>query len=1671
MSVSYRVGFRIVICGVFVVAMGIDTSLGQSYTDFEGFTLGSSVDGQGGWRSTNPLRDEEIVSLSGNEVWRVSNAFANGSFGDQPIAPGSDQYAGETGGIHEYDSAVANTNRFYASFDFWSVTGAAQPGLDITISPDDGAGRRQSFISLEDDGSGLNIDFYDTHDNDNGANANEGFVQTYVATGLSYATRHHVVFDITFVDGNVESSGVYNGNDIVNIYVDGALVHTGTTWESYWQTTTEGQTPPSVRAVDTLLFRVSTPQGATAGAGYYFDNVYISNAPPPVLNLTSGGGYETIQAAIDAATSGDTISVSAGTYVEDVTIPVQVTLIGVDGPENTTVSGPANGGFATFDINASGTIIDGFTITREGNSLATWNDPLNSAGISIQGAGNVEVRNCILTGNRSAIDINASSGNSIHHNRLDFNHTGMILRNGCPGNIVENNEVTNNRTVGILWLPTGLVADATGCRFQDNKIEGNWYAEIENRSTDGGLKDFSANWLGTTAPTVSAALGGEPPYSTHVPVEFGGTAVAPTPGSQPTIKDATALYDYSPWLDSNADTDGGSLGFSGDFSVLNVDDDSPQSGATSRIQEGIDLVSGSTVNVLPGTYPGNLSLVDDVTLQSTGGAGSTTIEGAGGCAVTINGDSVTIDGFTITNPTGTNAICSDDHSIIAIRNNVVTNIGGPTVGGNHHAIIIESSAAAVDDVTIEDNNINSVFGSEVLAAKGSCSGIVVGFSPGNEDITNLIIQNNTISNINAFTADFGDGGRGAYGIQLNHSVSGSGVTDGAQILNNTISDLEGLWAHGIGLEGKTPNALLQGNDISDLTDHKMPSDAVGVMIEDNPTASSVEIHYNSFTNMAVGINNTESSTIVNAENNYWGSDSGPNDPSDDAGETSEVDFMTCTMSPENEFNADGAGSGIYDNSSGAVDYCPWLMGQGTLSLEVAGACPDDANAASGYQVEVQLWMRDLLDPATGYQAFMTYDTGLLTYRGDLSSYSGSPYPAHIGGIAFAESSPGVISLNGFEDPMAPIGGTTVDSLLATLVFDVDVDCSSTSFAFDTSPASELSFEGVPLATGNVPTSTVTLDDTPPVITTGMIAACYPSAAAAEADAVSITSFSDNCGGAVSTDFVVAGTCSATITVTATDDCGNESMHVYNTRIDGDAPTATAGTIDPCYATVMDAETAAIADAMITASDNCTASLDFAASTLGDCSATITVTITDECDNFIDLIYVTSIDNTPPSVPTPGTLPNAWYPTVAAAEAAAEADAMSFATDNCPGGLSYSSTTVGDCSATVTVTVSDFCNNSTDVMYATRIDNTPPSFDPCPSIGPVPADAGVCTAEVTLSASAMDNCDGAIPPAEIEFTIDDNGTPGFDAGDSVVVGSGSTFDFEVGVTNVRASATDDCMNTGTCDFTVTVSDVNLVNVVVVLDAVAFDGVRNIRFTAKGPLGCATPVCEPITFASTMGGIPSTGIAQIAVPCGDWDSICAKDEQHTLIASTALVLNGVEFDAPLDLVLYSGDTDNDSDVDINDVTLFIAQFGMSYGGLNPCPYNNVRDSDFSLNGVVGGEDFSILQPNWLLFSSCGCPSPFADDTDVDVRPIKPNRIALDSIRTRLNVRDLAPDVSAHADLDRDGEITFKDIRIFENTHGFTHELSESLRQVDKMKSGNLPNSLERRAIEATELRPRR
>ncbi len=289
----------VVVCAALILALG-GAALGAMDT-FDSFTTGVSINGQSGWtvedqwgydfvEGGKPYNlDEQIVDDgTGNKVWRISSAYAYSEYSSQPFSPTTARVAGENGSslwndrgpdhTNPYNpphfGANAATDRFHAAFDFRSATGAAQPGLAITLSPSAKQSTvRMSYLRISDNGSsGFDLLFYDT------SNGDQNWNPTTVATGLSYSGWHSIVMDIEFVDGVDTGGGQVNGNDVVRVYVDGILGHTGTTWESYYYAEGEGVTEPRLQAVDSLLFRVAgTASPATLGNGFYFDNVQVCN--------------------------------------------------------------------------------------------------------------------------------------------------------------------------------------------------------------------------------------------------------------------------------------------------------------------------------------------------------------------------------------------------------------------------------------------------------------------------------------------------------------------------------------------------------------------------------------------------------------------------------------------------------------------------------------------------------------------------------------------------------------------------------------------------------------------------------------------------------------------------------------------------------------------------------------------------------------------------------------------------------------------------------------------------------------------------------------------------------------------------------------------------------------------------------------------------------------------------------------------------------------------------------------------------------------------------------------------------------------------------------------------------------------------------------------------------
>jgi HYR domain len=328
----------------------------------------------------------------------------------------------------------------------------------------------------------------------------------------------------------------------------------------------------------------------------------------------------------------------------------------------------------------------------------------------------------------------------------------------------------------------------------------------------------------------------------------------------------------------------------------------------------------------------------------------------------------------------------------------------------------------------------------------------------------------------------------------------------------------------------------------------------------------------------------------------------------------------------------------------------------------------------------------------------------------------------------------------------------------------------------------------------------------------------------------------------------------------------------------------------------------------------------------------------------------------------------------------------------------------------------------------KLDSTPPVVT-CGGDIEQSADAGdlTCHAEVIwLAPTAMDDCDGDVS-GSLSYDIDLYSDMAVDATQTT-----TTYSFPVGVHTVTATAMDGCGNADSCSFTVTVNDVYDIWVDIQLIGNPNPVTRCIHFVVDD----CTSVDVPISFIDhdndTNTPVQATA-AIVQVPCGTaWSMLCAKDEQHTKWASTYLFDSGAHYTLTAMLVLDGGDTDNDGDCDINDVTWYLAQVG-SLANAGGCPWDGVtRDADFNNSGSVDNlADYTFLSRNWLTTSSCVCTLSLRRPT-ITVQPQQVER----------STAGLPAEVARRADLNRDGRINFEDVMLFEAEHGLPATLSTKM-----------------------------
>jgi parallel beta-helix repeat protein len=218
-------------------------------------------------------------------------------------------------------------------------------------------------------------------------------------------------------------------------------------------------------------------------------NIEKVRAEPKTIRVPTD--YPTIQAAIDAASSGDTVFVYNGTYCENLAINKAVSLIGED-KDITIIDGSKSGGNMVIRIGADSVRVSGFTIQNgshsnimmvSNNNTITGNRISNNTwmgGIYVQYGANNTIQNNIFSNNGNAINLywGTSVNNNVANNSIMNNNVGITVWYSNDNVIVENTLSNNNVGMEFSW---GSVNNA----INSNLIVNNGYG-IHFSAASGG---------------------------------------------------------------------------------------------------------------------------------------------------------------------------------------------------------------------------------------------------------------------------------------------------------------------------------------------------------------------------------------------------------------------------------------------------------------------------------------------------------------------------------------------------------------------------------------------------------------------------------------------------------------------------------------------------------------------------------------------------------------------------------------------------------------------------------------------------------------------------------------------------------------------------------------------------------------------------------------------------------------------------------------------------------------------------------------------------------------------------------------------------------------------------------------------------------------------------------
>ena len=197
--------------------------------------------------------------------------------------------------------------------------------------------------------------------------------------------------------------------------------------------------------------------------------------PATARTIVVPDDYSTIQQAVDAAITGDTVYVRAGTYHERVVITKALSLVGED-RAITIIDGS---GWVYAVVTGDYVTVTGFTI--RGNidwvGIAIGGRYCNVSGNNVESChhgiqlvsypNNTVVRNNVVN-NHYGIFLSVSSGNNVAENTVTNNSYGIYL-SGSDHNIIAGNTVIANKEVGIMLVSSSDYNSLVGNEIANDK--------------------------------------------------------------------------------------------------------------------------------------------------------------------------------------------------------------------------------------------------------------------------------------------------------------------------------------------------------------------------------------------------------------------------------------------------------------------------------------------------------------------------------------------------------------------------------------------------------------------------------------------------------------------------------------------------------------------------------------------------------------------------------------------------------------------------------------------------------------------------------------------------------------------------------------------------------------------------------------------------------------------------------------------------------------------------------------------------------------------------------------------------------------------------------------------------------------------------------------------------